>query len=47
VKVYLIVHKGSGKTYVGRTVKDNLNDYLSVKRWQVRHGRPGGMPIIK
>lgn len=44
--IYLIVHKESGKCYVGKTVSEDLHHYLSVKRWQVKHGRVCGMPII-
>ena len=46
MQIYLIVNRMNGKTYVGKTVSQNLYDYLSVKRWQVRHGRISGMPII-
>jgi len=46
MQIYLIVNKASGKTYVGKTVSDDLHDYLSVKRWQVRHNHVLGMPII-
>ncbi len=46
MQIYVIVHKTTGKCYVGRTVSDKLYDYLSVKRWQVRHNSVSGMPII-
>ena len=46
MQVYLITHKESGKTYVGKTVMDNLHWYLSVKRWQVKNEKVCGMPII-
>ena len=46
MQVYLITHKESGKTYVGKTVMKNLHWYLSVKRWQVKNEKVCGMPII-
>lgn len=46
MQVYLIVNQTNGKAYVGKTVNGNLRDYLSVKRWQVRHNKILGMPII-
>jgi group I intron endonuclease len=46
MQVYLITHKESGKTYVGKTVMENLHGYLSVKRWQVNRKKVRGMPII-
>jgi group I intron endonuclease len=46
VQVYFITHKDSGKTYVGKTVSENLHHYLSTKRWQVRYNKVMGMPII-
>lgn len=44
--VYLLTNMVNNKKYVGRTVHDNLNRYLSVKRWQAKRGLTRNMPIV-
>jgi group I intron endonuclease len=47
MQIYCLENKVNGKCYVGKTVSDNLHDYLSVKRWAVKHGKHLGMPVIR
>lgn len=44
--LYLLTNTVNGKVYVGKTVRKNLNAYLSVKRWQAKNGNPGRMPVV-
>lgn len=44
--IYLITNKINGKYYVGKTKHKNLNSYLSVKRWAVKHKKAHNMPIV-
>jgi group I intron endonuclease len=44
--LYLLTNTVNGKMYVGKTVSNNLNRYLSVKRWQAKNGHIAGMPVV-
>jgi group I intron endonuclease len=36
--IYILTNQINGKYYVGKTKQDNLHQYLSLKRYQVRKG---------